>query len=217
MNLCIDNRVVVTPTASDIEEALGAKTFPKGWLIALEDGDAFLDATTKPDGSFTVTHSDGTTSHRGGADAAAVEAAFVKYLHSDASWRKEIRWDRPASPSGKPTFVKDKSPLIGRDGSGPPPWAIVAMAVVIGFVVLMFSWPEIAYALFPFAHSGWFWPVLIFLPMTALILFAVVSKGLDFRRAASWETTTGRIVSSKIAQRHSKFQGSRSGSRTTPR
>ena len=101
----------------------------------------------------------------------------------------------------------DEPTLIGRDRSGPPPWAIVTMVIIIGFVVMMFSWPDIAYALFPFAHSNWFWPGLIFLPMVALVLLAMVSKGLEFSRAASWETTTGRVVGSKIAQRSIKFRG----------
>lgn len=204
MKLDIDDRIVQTPTASDVEEALGARSFAKDWRITIEDGDATLDATARSDGSFLVTIWNGTTTRRSGqADTAAVKTAFVKYLNGDGSWKKAVRWDQPAP--GKP--ASGRSPLIGRNLSEPPPWAIVAMVIVIGFVLLMFTLPGIADWLFPFARSDWFWIGLIFLPMAAIVLLAAASKGLDLVRASSWEPTSGRIVSSRIAQRSIKFQG----------
>jgi ABC-type multidrug transport system fused ATPase/permease subunit len=206
MELDVNDRVVAKPTAADIEGALDASSFPDNWFITLDDGDASLDAIA--DGSsFVVTYANGAMRRKAHADAAAVKTAFVKYLHGDREWQSALRWDTAAHAAPKPTFVKDTRPLIGRGGDGPPQWAIVVMVVVIGFVVLMFGSPWIAYSLFPFAHSDAFWIGLIALPMITLILLAVASKGLDLRRAASWETTTGRIVSSKIAQRTIKFAG----------
>lgn len=206
MELDVNDRVVSKPTAADIAGALDASSFPEDWFITLDDGDASLDAVAEG-GSFAVTYANGAMRRKARADAAAVKTAFVKYLHGDKEWQSAIQWDTAAHSGSRPAFVKDTRPLVGRSGEGPPQWAIVVMVVVIGFVVLMFGSPWIAYALFPFAHSDGFWIGLIALPMVVLILLAVASKGLDLRRAASWETTTGRIVSSKIAQRTIKFAG----------
>lgn len=113
----------------------------------------------------------------------------------------------PAAAKAKPKFVPDTRPLAGRDRQGEPPaWAIVVMIGVIGCVGLLYSMPFVAYAIFPFAHSDYFWIGLIFLPMAALIVLAAASKGLDLGRARSWSQTTGRIVSSSIAQRSHQFQ-----------
>jgi Protein of unknown function (DUF3592) len=107
----------------------------------------------------------------------------------------------------KPKFVPAKTQTTrGRDGS-PPPWAIGLMVAIIGFVVLMYSFPGIAYAIFPFARSDYFWIGLIFLPFVALIVVAVASAGLDFRRAQSWSETTGRIVKSQLEVRRHRFAG----------
>ena len=207
MELNVNDRVVAKPTAADIEGALDAPSFPEDWIITLDDGDAALDAIAELDGSFLVTYASGAVRRRGHADTATVKAAFTKYLQGNKDWQSAIRWDAPARSGAKLTFVKDIRPLIGRNDNGPAPWAIVVMLIVIGFVTVMFKWPDTAYALFPFAHAVWFWPGLIFLPMIVLVLLAIASKGFDFRRTASWETTTGRIVSSKIAQRTIKLQG----------
>lgn len=200
MELSINDRTVAMPAAADIERALDATSFPEDWIITLDDGKAALDAIAEPDGSFLVIHKSGAAERRGHADTATVRAAFVKYLRGDKGWQGAIRWETRAGAPGK-----DTTPLIGRNDNGPPPWAIAVMLGVIGLVALMFGWPDIAYALFPFAHSDWFWIGLIVLPMAVLVLLAVAAKGLDLGRSASWETTTGRIVGSKIAQRTVKF------------
>lgn len=206
MELNVNDRLVAKPATADIESALAATSFSEDWFITLDDGDASLDAVAQADGSFTVAYVSGATRRMAKADAATVKTAFVRYLAGDKDWSQAVRWNAPPRPAKRPTFVKDTRPLIGRASDGPPPWAIVAMIAVIGFVWLMFEWPDLAYMLFPFAHSDWFWIGLIALPMVMLLVLAAASKGLDLRRAASWHKTTGRVTASKIAQRSIKFQ-----------
>jgi hypothetical protein len=107
----------------------------------------------------------------------------------------------------KPKFVSAKTQTArGGDGS-PPPWALGVMVAIIGFVILMYSFPGLAYAIFPFARSDYFWIGLIVLPFVALIVVASASAGLDFRRAQGWSETTGRIVKSQIEVRRHRFAG----------
>jgi hypothetical protein len=107
----------------------------------------------------------------------------------------------------KPKFVPAERVKTRANDGAPPTWALATVVVSIGFVVLMFSLPGIAYAIFPFAHSDWFWIGLIFLPMVVLIAVAVASKSRDFVRAQSWTTTTGKIVRSELVAKHHRFQG----------
>ena len=81
------------------------------------------------------------------------------------------------------------------------------MIGVIGFVGLMYGMPFIAYAIFPFAHSDFFWIGLIFLPMVALLAVAIASKLIELRQAKSWLPATGRILSSGIETRRHQFEG----------
>jgi hypothetical protein len=107
----------------------------------------------------------------------------------------------------KPKFVPARQVAVVAKPGGPPQWAIAVVVVTIGFVVLMFAVPGIAYTIFPFGHSDWFWIGLVFLPMIVLIVVVVASKWRDFTRAQSWTTTTGRIVRSELVARHHRFQG----------
>ena len=115
----------------------------------------------------------------------------------------------PTPPRARPVkFVPDTRPLQGRDRKGEPPvWAIIVMIGVIGFVGLMYGMPPIAYAIFPFAHSDYFWIGLIFLPMVALLALAIASKLIELRQAKSWLPATGRILSSGIETRRHQFEG----------
>jgi hypothetical protein len=108
----------------------------------------------------------------------------------------------------KPKFVPAAQVTTRAKDGSPPPWALGVMVAIIGFVVLMYSAPGIAYAIFPFARADWFWIGLVFLPLAALIVVAVASKGLDFQRAKAWTTVTGRIVRSELVAKHHRFQGS---------
>jgi ABC-type multidrug transport system fused ATPase/permease subunit len=211
MELDINGQSVAGPTADDVVRALGAGHRPPDWFITLDTGSgASLSAIAQADGRFIVAYADAKLRRRASADANAVQTAFVKFLAGDGSWENGLHWQVP-QPSGsgaRPKFVRDTRPLTGRDLKGDPPqWAIVVMVGVIGFVGLMFSWPDIAYAIFPFAHSDFFWVGLIVLPMVALVLLMAASKGFELRQAASWSNATGRIVSSAIAQRRHQFEG----------
>jgi hypothetical protein len=107
----------------------------------------------------------------------------------------------------KTKFVPaDRVTVRGNSGE-PPTWALVTVVATIGFVVLMFSIPGIAYAIFPFAGSDYFWIGLIFLPIVVLIAAAVVSKSVEFARAQSWTTTTGKIVRSELIVKRHRFPG----------
>src|SRR4051794_28241849 len=107
----------------------------------------------------------------------------------------------------KPKFVPAAQLTTrARDGA-PPQWALTTVVVTIGFVVLLFSFPGIAYAIFPFAHSYYFWIGLIVLPMVVLVVVAAASKSIDYRRAQSWTTATGRIVRAELVAKHHRFQG----------
>jgi hypothetical protein len=108
----------------------------------------------------------------------------------------------------RPRFVPaDQVVTRARDGA-PPTWALAIVAVTIGFVILMFSLPQIAYAIFPFAHADFFWIGLIFLPMAVLIVLAVAAKSLDFAQAQAWTTTTGKVVRSELVTKHHRFANS---------
>jgi hypothetical protein len=107
----------------------------------------------------------------------------------------------------KPKFIPAAQVTTRANDGAPPAWAIGIVVATIGFVVLMFALPSIAYAIFPFAHADWFWIGLIFLPMVVLIAVAVAAKWSDFERAQSWTATTGKIVRSELVAKHHRFQG----------
>jgi hypothetical protein len=108
----------------------------------------------------------------------------------------------------RPTFVPASDVTVRANSGEPPVWALGVVAVVIGFVVLMFAQPGIAYAIFPFAHSDYFWIGLIALPIVTLIVMAVIAKSIDFTRAQSWVTTQGKVVRSELVAKHHRFEGS---------
>ena len=107
----------------------------------------------------------------------------------------------------KPKFVPAaKVTTVAKSGE-PPAWAVATVVGTIGFVLLMYWVPAIAFAIFPFAHSDYFWIGLIARPFVTLIAAMAISKTIDYRRAQSWTQTTGTIVRSEMTVTHHRFQG----------
>jgi hypothetical protein len=107
----------------------------------------------------------------------------------------------------RPNFVPAGQETTRANDGAPPTWALATVAVTIAIVGLLFWAPGIAYAIFPFAHSDYFWVGLIALPFVVLIAAAAASKGIDYKRAQSWTTTTGRVVRSELEVQHHRFSG----------
>jgi hypothetical protein len=106
----------------------------------------------------------------------------------------------------KPKFVPAKrTTTLGKSGE-PPTWAVATVAGSIIFVLLLYNLPFLVSWL-PFAQSDYFWIGLIFLPMVTLLVAAVVAKSIDYKRAQSWSTVTGKIVRSELAEKRHRFQG----------
>jgi hypothetical protein len=108
-------------------------------------------------------------------------------------------------------FVPDRRPLRGRSGNGPPFPAVVVIVVLAtlwGAFFAIEQWsPGTVAAYIPYAKHDLFWVGLIFFPMVALIVVAVVTKLIEFRAAKGWAQTTGRILSAAIDVRHYQFAG----------
>jgi hypothetical protein len=210
MELNINGTIVSNPTADDIVRALDAKSFPEYWSIAFEGkAGAALKARAQADGNFFLCCGED-AAHRREAevDAATVKAVYLKFLAGDATWQDECQW---RSKPPRPKFVPDLKPLAGRGGDGPPPWAMAVMLGIIGLVGLTFAieeWsPGTVRDLIPYSDSDYFWVGLIFLPLVALAIVAVLSKLIEQRQAQSWMQTSGRIVRSQVETRRYRFQG----------
>jgi hypothetical protein len=142
MQLNVNDTIVEKPGAEDIARALGAKSFPDGWYIALEsENDASLDAVLAGGGAFTLTYADDNTCRRQRhITAAAVQVAFVSYLGGDAEWDRDCRWEVPAKGgAAKPRFVPAKATtsLMGDKGGEPPTWAVAVIVGIVGSIVVM--------------------------------------------------------------------------------
>ena len=98
-----------------------------------------------------------------------------------------------------------------RDGSEPPPAAIVVfIALVVGLPMLasVLGFFGIDWRSFlPWSHSDNWYIAAIFAPIPLLLLVALVTKLIEARRASKWAQTTGRIVKSATEARHHQFQG----------
>jgi hypothetical protein len=82
------------------------------------------------------------------------------------------------------------------------------MVGIIAVVSLLFVLPNwVGRGVIPYSNSDYYYIGLIFLPMAALIILAVVSKLIEFRRAQKWSQTTGTVVRSEIEARHHRFAG----------
>ena len=210
MELDINGTIVANPTADDIVRALDAKSFPEDWYIAFEgEAGAALDALAQADGTFVLScGEDGAHRREAEVDAETVKAVYLKFLAGDATWQDECQWH---SKAPRPKFVPDLRPLAGRSGDGSPPWAMAVMLGIIGLVGLAFAieqWsPGTVRGLVPYCDSDYFWVGLIFLPLVALVIVAVVSKLIEQRQAQSWTQTSGRIVCSQVETRRHRFQG----------
>src|ERR1044071_9511809 len=107
----------------------------------------------------------------------------------------------------QPKFIPAANVTTAAKSGEPPVWAIVTIVGTIGFVILLYSVPEIAYASFPIAHSDYFWIGLIALPPVAMSAAMIVSKTIDYHRAQGWTQTTGTIVRSEMAVTRHRFPG----------
>jgi Protein of unknown function (DUF3592) len=216
MELDVNGAIVANPTADDISRALDAKSFPSDWYIALEDdAGGALDAQAQPDGTFYLSYGDDRRRRPETVDTATVKATYLAFLAGG-----HHAPDQPHGAAPRLKFVPDTRPLKGKSGDQPPLPAMIVMVGVITLVGLAFAterWsPGTVRAYIPYARSDFFWVGLIFLPMVALVVVAVVTKLIQFQAAKSWVQTTGRILSSRIDVRHHQFAGEQETVKNVP-
>jgi hypothetical protein len=137
-----------------------------------------------------------------------VKAIFLKYLERDPSWREAYPWHS--------IEVGHTAPPAR---SGPPPWALGIVIgsivfVVIGFPVLQGS-DSLRRAL-PFGDTDYPYISLIFLPIIVLLVVAVLAKLLEARKASTWSTASGRVVTSETRTEHQRSAGGETTVKTMP-
>lgn len=212
MELCIDDKFTANPSADDIRLAIDAAPCPGDWTLVLDaDDGSYLEAFARPDGTYKVSGCDGQRDLELEAPlgAAELKALLLKYLARDASWREACPWN-----------AIDVGHTAPPARSEPPPWAlgiVVGSIVLVVLTCLVLQGSDNAWrAALPFGDSDYFWVGLIALPFVVLLVVAVLAKMLEVRQAATWSTTSGRIVkSTTTAQRH-RFAGEATTVKTMP-
>lgn len=217
MQLNVNDTITAKAGATDINRAFADRPMPRGWFITLDGGKVgSLNAMLQPNGSFMLVLTDATGRREAMADTDTAKAVLQKFLAGDARWRKACVWrNTGAQKSGAKKsgtllkFVPNKKPPISHASSQPPQWAKVTMTVVIGAVVLIVLLAQVNLgllrAIVPFSDSSLFWVGLIAVPFVTLIAVAIISKLAEFRQAATWTQTTGRILRSTIGTKRHRF------------
>jgi hypothetical protein len=69
----------------------------RGEFIILSDGDHFIQAGGEQDGPYDMEYQEGDTAHhfrcRTDVSKSDVQAAFLKYLRRDPSWKSDFQWE----------------------------------------------------------------------------------------------------------------------------
>jgi Protein of unknown function (DUF3592) len=199
MELCVNDKFTTDPSAEDIGRALDSGPHPAGWYLVLDDDadDSNIEATARSDGAYDVTAGDGEhDGHPSGPlTGEQLKAILLKYRSRDSGWRDRFTW-------GSETEEEEARPTAKRSFA-PPAWAVAIVIASIALVVIA----GLARSWVPFGDSDYFFVSLIFLPMLVLVVVAVLAKMLEVRRAASWLTAVGRIVTAGTQVQHHKFAG----------
>lgn len=192
MEFTVAGVTTIDPSADTISRAVDAAPHPEDWYLSLDSLDGtVIDADVRPDGTFDVSAVDcgRAVVARGGLDGARLKDILLKMRAGDRGWTAAPFWDElPAETHA-------------RRISRPPRWAlaIIVGSVVAGVLAVMFlkgphnPWREAL----PFGSSGFFWVIVVAMPMAVLIAVAVLVKLIEVRRAAAWPSAMGRIVRSE--------------------
>ncbi len=222
MQLNVNDTIVAKAGATDINRAFAARPLPDGLVHHARRRPAPARSTRCCNRTAASSWCRPTTHGRreADADAATAKAVFQKFLAHDASWRKACDWRETggkksgakksgAQKSGAMKFMPDRRPIAGRAGNQPPRWTLVTLTAVIGAVMLIVLLAQVnrglLRAIVPFSDSGLFWVALIAVPFVTLITVAIVSKLAEFRQAATWTQTTGRVLRSGVGTQRRRF------------
>ena len=212
MEFWVNDKSTASPSIDDIAQAIDATPHPEDWYVVLETDDgSYVEANARPDGTYGVTASDGQRDLQANAplEADLLKAILFKFHAGDAGWR-----DMGFSPVTD-SAARDAPPAAAApSGSGPPPWALAVVVGTIAIAILAGVLPVRTYL--PFGDSDYFYVGLIAAPMVVLFVVAVLAKLLEVRRASTWSTAAGRIVSSGTEARHHSFAGSATTVATVP-
>ena len=183
--LTIGAEEIDSPTREDVERALGSPREEDWYMsILLPNNDcmeAYLD-----DGGFEVECEENGLTYALDTvvDEATVKSLMLSFLESDGLWKTLCKWEEPlADPISVPTPLPTKGAIA----------AMVAAAIV-------------ALALFVSGHAKWI-AVLFALAFPGLIVFAIVSKMREVRRASTWTQGSSRIVKSRIVSEERELSG----------
>ncbi len=188
MELWFNDKTTANPSADDVRHAVDT-------ALDSDDG-SHVEATARPEGTYKVGGCDGQhdLEIKKPLGAAEVKAIFLKYLERDPSWRQAYPWHS--------IEVGHTAPPAR---SGPPTWAVGIVVGSLVFVViacLALQASDSLRAALPFGDSDYFYVGLIALPVVVLLVVIVLSKVLEARKAATWSTASGRVVTSETRTEH---------------
>lgn len=127
-----------------------------------------------------------------------------------------------ATPPAKPPQknkqrAKGRAPLNKLGNPNEPPQMVIAAVVgSIGLIILVSWLPDSWRMALPYGDHDGFYIGLIFLPMIAMVVGAIVSKLIDAKKAETWSQTTARITASRVEVIHHRFEGSETTVRNVP-
>jgi hypothetical protein len=194
MTLRIGDTEIGDPTRDDIARAIDDTQKNVGERLYLDNGqDDHLEAIAATESMYRLTFVD-----RGRRleaempiDAVTLKSILIDYLDDDTDWRDKVRLIAKSSP-------EDRIRVAKRISSKAPPWAIILAAAAF------FSSPFIFYLFRAASEDSRVLPVawIVGGPITVLLIAMIANKAIQFRRAASWPSTQGRITKSVVTASH---------------
>ena len=178
-------------TAKDIAAAVARRPRGPDWYLTLEGLDDVVDATVDPSGGLRLSIDTGGTYLKAEVpdDDALVTSVFASVLARDGRWRGLCAWSEPPKAAESPASLSS-IPIEAKVG-----------LVFIACLVAVFSFP---YSWLPSSlpeglrHPGP-WMVLLFaLGLPGIIVFAIIVKMREVRRAATWKQGRAEIVKSEL-------------------
>ena len=211
MELWFNDKIEENPSADAIRQAIDAAPDSDDKEIVLDaDDGSHVEATALPEGGYKVGGCDGKNDLeiKKPMGAAEVKALFVKYMGRDPSWRSAYPW-----------YAIEVGHSAPPRRSGPPPWALNTVIGSIMFVViacLVLQGSDSLRQSLPFGNSDYFYIGFISLPIVVLLVVAVLAKLMEARKASTWSTASGRIVTSETTAERQRSAGGETTVKTMP-
>lgn len=192
--LAICEEEIPSPTRQDVERALERPREEDWYMNISHPNDDYMEAYLDEGGFEVECEENGRILTLATVvDAATLKSLMLSFLESDGLWKTLYKWEEPvATPTPVPTPLPTKAATA----------AIVAVAVVV-------------LALFVSGHAKWI-AVLFALAFPGLIVFAIVSKMREVRRAATWTQGSARIVKSEVVSEERELSGGGTHTVTLP-